>query len=116
MSTSDHQPHYMTEPPPVGRIFAADVSGDLIGKEIWDESATKGHWTNLKGNELTPWLERITPESRFVTESAPRWTTVTMVTHKKNRQVVIRTIVDGYLSEANLRFKPDSMIRYRSKA
>ncbi len=98
--------------------LAGFLDGDLIGKEVWDARNRQGHWTNLKGSPTDPWIERHGANSEWVVEDAPRWTTVTMVTHKKNRQVVLRTIVpeEGYLSGADLKFDPDDVVKFREKA
>lgn len=95
--------------------LAGFLDGELIGKEVWDANHTEGHWTNLKGDPTDPWDKRRGPDSEWVVEAKPRWTTVTMVTHKKNRQVVLRTILpeEGYLSGADLRFDPDDVVKFR---
>jgi hypothetical protein len=94
-------------------IDAADLCGRHVQGTLWHADRTEGRWINLTGEDGDAWSTRLTPESEFVHVPAPMWVTITMVTHKKNGQVVVRTIVpeEGYLSERNLTFAGTDSIR-----
>lgn len=97
-------------------VQAAWLSGLHVGGDLWHADRERGEWTRLVGKPTDPWSERTTPDSKFVYVPDPKWVRITMVTHKKNGQVVVRTIVpdEGHLSERNLKFKPSDILKIRT--
>lgn len=94
-------------------VNAFELNGSHVGGTLFDENRTRSYWTNLKDDAVLAWSKRLTDESQFVTVPDPQWVEITMVTHKKNGQVLVRTIIpgEGYLSERNHKFNPLDSVR-----